>query len=100
MARFPEDRKFGQVAPRAGADGVNSLRIIMVMFLIYKVPLTVNPDSERRLKRPKKRWLHNVENDLEYTGGRRWALMGSKMMAESREEMGSDFIQAKTLHGL
>jgi hypothetical protein len=40
-----------------------------------------NPDSERRQERPKKRRVHNVENDLMYTGVRRWILMGSTMMA-------------------
>jgi hypothetical protein len=68
--------------------------------LVYKIPLILNPDSERRLERPKKRWLHNVEYDLGYTGVRRRALMGSKMMVESREGIGSDFMEAKTLYGL
>jgi hypothetical protein len=59
--------------------------------LVYKIPLTVNPDSERRQERPKKIWLHNVENVLRYMGVRRWTLMGSKMMAGRREGIGSDF---------
>jgi len=50
----------------------------------------VNSDSERRQGRPKNRWRHNVENDLRYTGVRRWTLMGSKMMAGRAEGMGSD----------
>jgi hypothetical protein len=59
--------------------------------LVYKIPLMVNQDSERRQERPKKRWLHNVENDLRDTGVRRRTLVGSKMMAGRREGMGSDF---------
>jgi len=41
----------------------------------------INADNERRQEIPKKRWLHNVENDLRYMGVRRWTSMGSKMMA-------------------
>jgi hypothetical protein len=53
----------------------------------------VNPVSERRQERSKKRWLHNVENDLRYTGVRRWTLITSKMMAARGRGvgMGSDF---------
>jgi hypothetical protein len=50
----------------------------------------VNQDSGRRQERPKKRWPHNAENDLRYTGVRSRILMGSTAMAGGRGGVGND----------
>jgi len=58
----------------------------------------VNADSERRQDIPKKRWLHNVENDLRNMGVRRCTSMGSKMTARTimrRSEKESDTLSHK-----